>query len=58
MLELGGRDSERRLYGSRGRHVRILDSKARGKTCPQCGTPIEKTQDLGGAIYSCPTSQT
>jgi formamidopyrimidine-DNA glycosylase len=58
MVELGGRESERDLYGNRGRYVRILDSKTKSKPCPRCGTPIEKSQYLGGAIYVCPSCQT
>jgi formamidopyrimidine-DNA glycosylase len=58
MVELGGRESERDLYGNRGRYARILDSKTKGTPCPQCGTHIEKGQYLGGAIYYCPICQT
>jgi formamidopyrimidine-DNA glycosylase len=58
MVESGGRESERDLYGNRGGYVCILDSKTAGQLCPQCGTPIEKRQYLGGAIYDCPTRQT
>jgi formamidopyrimidine-DNA glycosylase len=58
IVERGGRESERDLYGHKGGYVRILDSKTKGQPCPQCGTPIEKGQYLGGAIYFCPTCQT
>jgi formamidopyrimidine-DNA glycosylase len=58
MVALGGRESERDLYGNRGGYVRILDSKTKGKPCPECGTPIEKIQYLGGACYLCPSCQT
>jgi formamidopyrimidine-DNA glycosylase len=58
MIELGGRESERDLYGNRGRYMRILDSKTKGTPCPRCETPIEKSQYLGGAIYYCPICQT
>jgi len=58
IVELGGRSSERDLYGKRGRYQRILDSKTKGQPCPTCGTEIEKAQYLGGAIYFCPTCQT
>jgi len=57
MVELGGRESERDLYGNRGGYVRILDSKTKGKPCPVCNTPIVKIQYLGGACYLCPTCQ-
>lgn len=58
MVVLGGRESECDLYGNRGGYVRILDSKTAGKPCPECGTPIEKIQYLGGACYLCPRCQT
>ena len=58
MVTLGGRASERDLHGNRGGYVRILDSKTKGKPCPECGTPIEKIQYLGGACYLCPSCQT
>lgn len=58
MVALGGRESERDLYGNRGKYVRILDSKTKGNPCPECGTPIEKIQYLGGACYLCPSCQT
>jgi formamidopyrimidine-DNA glycosylase len=56
-VDLGARESERDLYNHRGRTVRILDSRARGKPCSECGTPIEKIQYLGGASYFYPECQ-
>jgi formamidopyrimidine-DNA glycosylase len=58
MVEQGGRYEERDLYGNRGGYVRLLDTKTKGLPCTVCGTPIEKNQYLGGAIYFCPTCQT
>jgi formamidopyrimidine-DNA glycosylase len=56
-VELGGRDTERDLYNRRGGYRRILDSKSVGQPCPECGTPVEKIQYLGGACYLCPSCQ-
>jgi formamidopyrimidine-DNA glycosylase len=56
-VKLGGRDSERDLYGEPGRYERVLHSRVVGKPCPECGTPIEKIQYLGGASYFCPRCQ-
>jgi len=56
-IELGGRYDERDLYNNPGQYERILDSKAKGNPCPECGTPIEKIQYLGGASYFCPDCQ-
>ena len=58
VVDLGGRESERDLYGERGRYVRLMDSKTAGRPCPTCGTPIAKIQYLGGSCYLCPTCQT
>jgi formamidopyrimidine-DNA glycosylase len=57
-IELGGRDTERDLYGNRGGYVSILSSKAKSQPCPKCGTLIEKIQYLGGSCYLCPSCQT
>jgi formamidopyrimidine-DNA glycosylase len=57
MVDLGGRDEERDLYNKPGGYHRILHSKAVGRPCPECGTPIQKIQYLGGAAYFCPSCQ-
>jgi formamidopyrimidine-DNA glycosylase len=56
-IRLGGRNDEFDLYGNRGRYVRLMDNKAAGHPCPECGTRIEKTSYLGGACYFCPSCQ-
>lgn len=56
-VDLGGRDTERDLYDRAGAYGRILHSKAVGRPCTECGTPIEKIQYLGGAPYFCPNCQ-
>ena len=58
MVELGGRNTDRDLYNNPGGYEQILTSKAKGQPCPECGTPIEKIQYLGGACYLCPSCQT
>jgi len=55
--DLGGRDTERDLHNQPGGYHRILSSQAVGQPCPDCGTPVEKMQYLGGAAYFCPTCQ-
>ena len=57
MTDLGGRDSDYDLFNRPGGYRRILHSKAVGKPCPRCGTPIEKIAFLGGASYFCPSCQ-
>lgn len=56
-VELGGRETERDLYDRPGRYRRLMDRKSVGQPCPECGTPIEKIQYLGGACYFCPSCQ-
>lgn len=53
----GGRNDEVDLYNRPGGYVRIMDNRAVGKPCPNCGTPIEKIQYMGGACYFCPNCQ-
>jgi formamidopyrimidine-DNA glycosylase len=53
----GGRNDESDLFGNPGGYIRILDSGAAGKPCPECGTTVEKIQYLGGACYFCPHCQ-
>lgn len=57
MIEQGGRYDEFDLFGNRGGYVRLMDSKAVGRPCPECGGKIEKMQYLGGACYFCPSCQ-
>ena len=56
-IEFNGRDTETDLYGHSGDYVPILDRRAKGEPCPNCGTSIEKIQYLGGACYICPGCQ-
>ena len=57
MVDLGGRDTEKDLYNQPGGYLKILDSKKVNQPCPECGTPIEKIQYLGGSCYLCPSCQ-
>lgn len=57
IIEQGGRNDETDLFCHRGGYVRLMDSNAVGKPCPECGTKIQKIQYLGGACYFCPKCQ-
>ncbi|HSL46284.1 MAG TPA: DNA-formamidopyrimidine glycosylase family protein [Anaerolineales bacterium] len=57
IIDQGGRNDETDLFGERGGYIRIMDSAAAGKPCPECGTKIQKIQYLGGACYFCPKCQ-
>jgi formamidopyrimidine-DNA glycosylase len=57
MTKLGGRDTERGLFGNPGGYVTILCKNTVNKPCPTCGTRIRKEAYLGGTIYFCPECQ-
>jgi formamidopyrimidine-DNA glycosylase len=53
MVDGGGRDTERDLYGCNGGYRTILSRHTVDMPCPACGTPIRKAAYLGGSIYFC-----
>jgi formamidopyrimidine-DNA glycosylase len=57
VIARGGRNDETDLFNRPGGYVRIMDSKAVGCPCRECGAKIEKIQYLGGACYFCPKCQ-
>lgn len=57
MVENGGRDTERDLFGCPGGYQTILSKNTVGKPCPVCGTLIKKEAYLGGSIYYCENCQ-
>lgn len=57
IIDKGGRNDETDLFGKPGGYIRLMDSKAAGKPCSECGTKIQKMQYLGGACYFCPKCQ-
>lgn len=57
MKELGGRDTEKDLFGNPGGYHTKLSRNTLAKGCPYCGGSICKEAYLGGAIYYCPVCQ-
>ncbi len=57
MTELGGRDTEKDLYGCNGGYITKLSKKSAGAACSVCGELIIKETYLGGSIYYCPGCQ-
>jgi formamidopyrimidine-DNA glycosylase len=53
MTALGGRDTEKDLYGEYGRYITRLSKKTVNTPCTKCGTVIKKASYLGGSIYFC-----
>ncbi len=57
MVALGGRDTERDLFGDTGGYRTVLSRNTVGAPCPACGATIRKEAYLGGSIYYCPGCQ-
>ena len=57
MTDLGGRDTEKDLFGKNGGYKTILSKNTLDHPCPKCGGKIEKESYMGGAIYFCPNCQ-
>ena len=57
MTAMGGRDTEKDLFGHIGGYQTILSKNTLGTPCPVCGAPVQKAAYLGGAIYWCPVCQ-
>ena len=57
VIDKGGRNDETDLFGKPGGYVRLMDSAAACKPCPDCGRKVEKIQYLGGVCYFCPKCQ-
>ena len=57
MTAAGGRDTEKNLFGEKGRYATMLSKKTYGKECPYCGNIIQKANYMGGTVYYCPGCQ-
>jgi formamidopyrimidine-DNA glycosylase len=57
MTRLGGRDTERDLFGGAGGYPTRMSRHTVGRPCPRCGGAIVKESYLGGAVYVCPGCQ-
>ena len=57
MTQLGGRDTEKDLFGKPGGYPSILSSKTWKSPCPVCGGTIVRQAYLGGNVYFCPICQ-
>lgn len=53
MVDHGGRDTEKDLYGNAGGYMTYLSKKTYGFPCPKCGYEIHKDNFMGGTIYFC-----
>jgi formamidopyrimidine-DNA glycosylase len=57
MTDMGGRDTEKDLFGQFGGYKTILSKNTLKNPCPNCGNIIVKEAYLGGAVYFCPACQ-
>jgi len=57
MINEGGRDTEKDIYGKIGGYKTILSKNTYKNPCPICSGAISKETYLGGAIYYCQTCQ-
>ena len=57
MTDLGGRDTEKDLFGNNGGYKTLLSKNTVKNPCPNCGHTIVKEAYLGGAVYYCPNCQ-
>lgn len=53
MAAQGGRDTERDLFGQKGRYCTQLSKNSLNQPCTRCGYEIHKTNYMGGTIYFC-----
>lgn len=57
MLDQGGRDTERDLFGNPGGYTTIASKNTVGTICPRCGDLFVKEAYMGGSVYFCPSCQ-
>lgn len=57
MTTLGGRDTEKDIFGCPGGYKTKLSANTKGNPCPICGDAINREAFLGGNVYFCPTCQ-
>jgi formamidopyrimidine-DNA glycosylase len=57
MTRMGGRDTEKDLFGIPGGYRTLLSKNTVGKPCSICGSDIQKAAYMGGSVYWCPACQ-
>lgn len=57
MVDAGGRDTEKDLFGRPGGYRVLLSKNTCSGPCPVCGGAIVKESYMGGAVYYCPHCQ-
>ncbi len=57
MVNHGGRDTEKNLFGEDGGYKTKMSKNTLGEKCPGCSGTVEKANFLGGTIYYCESCQ-
>ena len=57
MTALGGRDTEKDLFGRSGGYRTLLCAGTYAAGCPVCGGAVVKEAYMGGSVYYCPVCQ-
>ena len=57
MMDGGGRDTEKDIFGCPGGYRTKLSAKTKDCPCPACGSEIIREAFLGGNVYWCPVCQ-
>lgn len=57
MCEKGGRDTEKDLFGQKGRYLTQLSKNTLFEPCIKCGHEIHRANFLGGTVYYCENCQ-
>jgi formamidopyrimidine-DNA glycosylase len=58
MADLGGRDTEKDLFGNPGGYQTRMSKNTVGQPCQVCGNLVIKQAYMGGSVYFCPVCQT
>ena len=56
-LRLKGKHQFVDINGERGRYVAAMGPNMKDRSCPKCGTAIQKLAHGGGHVYLCPICQ-
>lgn len=54
---LGGRDTEKDLFGRNGGYRTLMSTGTYAAGCPVCGGAVVKEAYMGGSVYYCPVCQ-
>ena len=57
IVTLGGRNTEKDLFGKSGSYKTVMSSIGKLEVCPECGLSKLKETYLGASIYTCPKCQ-